>query len=67
MARVVPQRIGSGIAQMRRPCAPCCRRVIARDGDAVDVALLDCSGREEMGRLHSSEKALLDHVGAPAK
>ena len=52
---------------MRRPCAPCCRRVIARDGDAVDVALLDCSGREAMGRLHSSEKALLDHVGAPAK
>jgi hypothetical protein len=41
--------------------------VIAKDGDAVDVALLDCSGREEMGRLHSSEKELLDHGGDPTK
>ena len=66
MARVFRARPETVVPEIARPCrpsAPCCQRVIARDGDTVDGALVDCSGREEMGRLHSSEEDLRNHVG----
>ncbi len=37
-------------------------RIVAGNGDAVDVALLTCDAGEEMDRIRSREPDLLDHV-----
>jgi hypothetical protein len=37
-------------------------RVVARDGDAVTVALCRCDGGEEVGRLTSADPGLLRYL-----
>jgi hypothetical protein len=38
-------------------------RVVSRDTHRVEVALLTCTGGEEVDRLHSSDPELLAFVG----
>jgi hypothetical protein len=35
---------------------------VARDADHVEIALLTCSGGEEMARISSNDPALRNHV-----
>ena len=37
-------------------------RVVARDGDAVTIALCQCDGGEEVSRLTSSEPGLIAYL-----
>ena len=37
-------------------------RVVARDGDAVTVALCQCDGGEEVGRLTSADPRLAGYL-----
>lgn len=39
-------------------------RVLSRTASRVEVALLTCTGGEEMGRLSSSDPELLAFIGA---
>lgn len=38
-------------------------RVVSRDGNRIEVALLTCTGGEEVDRLHTSDPELLTFVG----
>jgi hypothetical protein len=38
-------------------------RVVVRRPGEVEIALLTCDLGEEVGRLHSTDPAVLDHVG----
>jgi hypothetical protein len=39
-------------------------RVLARDADALDIALLTCDAGEQVGRLRSAEPDVREHVGS---
>jgi hypothetical protein len=38
-------------------------RVLVRTPDEVEIALLSCDAGEEMDRLRSADRDVLDHVG----
>jgi hypothetical protein len=39
-------------------------RVLARGPDSLDIALLTCDAGEQVGRLHSGEPDVREHVGS---
>ncbi len=42
-------------------------RVLVRTPDSVEIALLTCDAGEEVDRLRSADRAVLDHVDARAE
>jgi hypothetical protein len=55
----------SGLEQLRRwEGSGGLWRVVSRSAEGVAIALLTCDAGEEMGRMHSTDPAVLAYVGA---
>lgn len=59
---------GDALARLRRwEDSGATWRVLVRTTDSVEIALLSCDAGEEMDRLRTGDRAVLDHIGTRAE